>query len=109
VAKAVLPNRMGRMDYRLSELILTVNARGDTTFAEAAYLNLSHLSSGVRSNITRTKAQPLLYATVTEWPTMALKFLRMLLYRGSCDCTRPTSSLARDIRVYVPFWRTSQR
>src|SRR6266436_5327362 len=46
---------------------------------------------------------------VTEWPTMALKFLRMLLYRGSCDCTRPTSSLARDIRVYVPFWRTSQR
>jgi hypothetical protein len=26
VAKAVLPNRMGRKDYRLSALILTVNA-----------------------------------------------------------------------------------
>ena len=40
---------------------------------------------------------------------MALKFLRILLYRGSRDCTRPTSSVARDISVYVPFWRTSQR
>jgi hypothetical protein len=32
VAKAVLPNRMGRMDYRLSELILTVNPRAAIPF-----------------------------------------------------------------------------
>ena len=30
---------------------------------------------------------------------MALKFLRMLLYRGSRDWTRPTSSEARDMMV----------
>jgi hypothetical protein len=40
---------------------------------------------------------------------MALKFLRMLLYRGSRDCTRPSSSVARDMRRYVPLRRTSQR
>jgi hypothetical protein len=40
---------------------------------------------------------------------MALKFLRMLLYRGSCDCTRPTSSVARDMRLYLPLRRASQR
>jgi len=46
---------------------------------------------------------------VTAWPTIALKFLRMLLYRGSRDCTRPTSSVARDISVYLPCRHASQR
>jgi hypothetical protein len=32
VAKAVLPTRMDRIDYRLSELILTVNARAGIPF-----------------------------------------------------------------------------
>ena len=61
------------------------------------------------SDCAETIRRPRVYATVTEWPTTALKFLRMLLYRGSRDCTRPTSSVARDMRVYLPFLCASQR
>ena len=42
------------------------------------------------------------YWTVTSHPTMALKFLRIKLYRGVCGSTRPTSSVARDIMQYCP-------
>jgi len=43
VAKAVLPHRMGRMDYRLSGRILTVDARGDILFSAAGPFPLSSI------------------------------------------------------------------